>query len=94
MAHPRVEVTLVCSTCEAQSEPVLAHAIDRYTYHDAPLDGLDLSLPTGWVWDLDPFGDGPGFVLCPDHSAQADAYTARSRQAWHDRTSGRTSNYR
>jgi len=83
-----VSITLVCGECGVSSDEIQGYAIDRYEWHDCPRDAVDFELPKDWVVNLDPFGDGPGFVLCPDHSDKKDEYLAKSRDAWHKRIGG------
>jgi hypothetical protein len=83
-----VEVTLICIACGRRSEPVEGHDIDRYEWHDAPSDGINITIPPNWVMNLDPFGDGPEIVLCPDHCDQRDERLKASREAWHRRVGG------
>jgi hypothetical protein len=55
-----IEVVLVCESCGARSEALEGHAIDRYDYHDAPMEGLTVWEPAGWrVFDLN------DRTLCP-----------------------------
>jgi hypothetical protein len=80
-----VEVTLICVECGKRSDPIEGRHIDRYEWHDAPDDGIDISVPRPWVLNLDPFGDGPGYVLCPEHEHLAPTKAKASRDAWKDR---------
>lgn len=83
-----VEVTLTCTLCGVRSDPIEGRSIDRHEWHDAPSDGLEITTPPNWVMDLDPFGDGMGFVLCPEHYAQVPTLREASAQAWRDRVNG------
>lgn len=83
-----VEVTLICSECGTRSDLIEGRPIDQYEYHDAPSDGIDITRPPNWVMELNPFGDGPGFVLCPAHQDQATARREASANAWRRRING------
>lgn len=83
-----VEVTLICSECGTRSQTIEGRPIDRYEYHDAPFDGIDAPTPPNWVMELEPFGDGPGFVLCPEHRDQRAARLEASLDAWRRRVHG------
>lgn len=83
-----VEITLVCTECGARSEIIEGRGIDGYEYHDSPYDAVCVPIPKDWAMDLDPFGDGPGFVLCPDHSHLRIEKINASREAWRKRVGG------
>lgn len=56
--------TFVCDypECEAISEPVETHEIDRYDWHDAPMEGLMVTEPSGWLRDI-----LYNWIACPAH---------------------------
>lgn len=83
-----IMITLRCSECGIISDPVHGSAIDTYTYHDAPSDGLQYERPANWAVNLDPWGDGPGFVLCPEHRYFEERLLKASADAWRKRVNG------
>jgi hypothetical protein len=64
--------------CTTKSDPVDAHEIDTYEYHDAPSDGITFCQPKDW-WHDTLYGH---IVTCPEH--KQEYLERRSSEQWRD----------
>lgn len=57
-----IEIILTCDVCGVQSDFIKARSVDRYSWHDAPYDSVQVDEPMTWAVDYDNL-----IARCPDH---------------------------